>query len=117
MPGVESRTTCSSACRGRYGPPSVVSTRRSRMRAADPGPGRDLLDDLALRVGVVLNERPLTFHEFALRRLVQGAVVVVGSEPIPEPDHPVHLDTAGREDVEVDVRIRPLEEAGAVPLG
>src|SRR5213592_2131765 len=139
MPGSESRRRRSCACRGRYGPPSAVSTtgnvrRRPRgggaarsrrflraphdrtdhgsclqerptavsviprpngprnssptpfrrlfsrrpprtavlcVRSRQPGPSRDLLDDLALRVGVVLNVFPVTFDEVLLRPLVQ----------------------------------------------
>src|SRR4051794_24671135 len=51
---------------GRYGPPLAVSTRRAA-RSADPRPAGDPLDDLALRVGVVLNVFPLLLDQLALR--------------------------------------------------
>ena len=83
------------------------SARGSGVRppAARPGPMISSTTS-RLRVGVVLDVLPVPGRELALRPLVQVAIVVVGPQPVAEADHPLELGAAGREDVEVDVRVR-----------
>ena len=78
--------------------------------------GHDLRDDRRLRVRVLLHVLPVAGRQLPLRGRVALSVGVVPAQPVAEQQHPVGLLTAGREDVEIDVRVRPLEQPVLEPL-
>src|SRR5690349_14270145 len=65
-------------------------------------PREDLLDDLGLRVRVVLNVPPFAPRELAFRLLVELAVGVVASQVVAEVEHAVDLRAVRREHMQVD---------------
>ena len=79
---------------------------------------RDMIsvDDRRLRVRVLLHVFPVARRQLPLRGRVALPVGVVPAEPVAKQHHPVRLLAAGREDVEIDVRVRPLEEPVLEPL-
>src|SRR3954449_4845609 len=100
---------------GRYRVTRSLSTRTCLM-AMGEGSLDDPFDNLALGVGVVLDEGPLARRQLALCLLVTDALVVVGAQAVAKSQHPVDLDAALAERVQVDVRVRPLEQAVLEPL-
>jgi hypothetical protein len=54
--------------------------------------------------------------EFALGAHVAFLRRVVGAQPVPEAQHPLHLGRARAEDVHVDVGVRPPEQAVLEPV-
>src|SRR6185369_9958347 len=101
---------------GRYRVARSLSTRGGPAVLGE-APRDDALDDLALRIGIVLDEDPVTGGQLPLRRDVPRALVVMRAEPVAEGEHPGDLGRAGAEDVEVDVRVRTLEQPVLVPRG
>jgi hypothetical protein len=75
------------------------------------------VDDGGLGVGVLLHVSPVARGQLALGGDVELAVVGVHAEPIAEEQHAVDLGAAGREDMQVDCAVRPLEEAVLEPPG
>ncbi len=55
-------------------------------------------------------------RELPLRSRVALAVGFVRAQPVAKQQHPVRLFTAGRKDVEIDVRVRTLEDPVLEPL-
>src|SRR6478752_2580065 len=100
---------------GRYRVTRSLST-RTWLVAIGEGSLDDAFDDLALGVGVVLDEGPLARGQLALGPLITDALVVVGAQAVAKRQHAVDLPAAVAECVEVDVRVRPLEQAVLEPV-
>src|SRR5262245_36695676 len=79
--------------------------------------GEDLSDDGALGVRVLLEVLPIARRELALHLRIQLAIRRVRPQVVAESEHPLDLFAACREDVQVDVRVRSLEQAVLIPLG
>src|SRR6478609_1393990 len=99
---------------GRYRLARSLSTRRGPAGLGQTSRD-DPLDDLALRIGVVLDEDPVTGGQLPLRRQVPLPLVLVRAEPVAEGEHPGDLGRPGAERVEVDVDVRTLEQPVLVP--
>jgi len=78
--------------------------------------GDDRLDDVGLRIGVVLDVGPVLGRQFALRPLIQVTILVVAPEPVAERQDPLDLGAAGRKNVHVDVRVGALQDTMLVPV-
>src|SRR6478752_3683878 len=100
---------------GRYRVTRSLST-RTCLVAIGQRPRDDPLDDLALGVGVELDVGPLARGQLALGLLVPDALVIVGTQAVAKGQHPVDLQAALAERVQVDVRVWPLEQAVLEPV-
>src|SRR5215469_2490532 len=95
---------------------SKYITRRLGRELARPAPLQNRFDHLGFRVGVLLDVGPAPRGELALGGLVELTIGGVGTQAVPEPQMPVDLRATGREDVQVDVGVRALEQAMLVPV-
>ena len=75
------------------------------------------MDNLGFCVGVVLNVPPRARGQLPLGLLVQKAIVHVAAKPIAKSEHPIDLDTPDRKHVEIDVRVRSLQDSMPIPIG
>src|SRR6476620_6985990 len=101
---------------GRYRLPRSLSTRASGI-SIGVGARDDAFDDLALRVGVVLDVDPVAGGEVALGPQIALPLIVVGAQAVSEGEHPGDLGRPLAEGVEVDVGVGSLEEPVLVPVG
>src|ERR1700730_13642727 len=76
----------------------------------------NFLDHLGFGIGVVLRVLPFPAGKLALGALVELAVRSVAAQPVAEEQHTVNLRAAGRENMQVDVRIWSIEQAMLVPV-
>src|SRR5438132_4614497 len=76
----------------------------------------NLLDYRGLGIRIVLRVLPVLASKLPLGALVQPAIGCVAAQPVAEEQHAVDLRAAWREDMEVDVSVRPLEHAVLVPV-
>jgi hypothetical protein len=77
--------------------------------ALSPRSRENLLDHRSLGIGVVLRVLPVLSSQLPLGALVQLTIGCVAAQPVVEEQHAIDLRAARREDMEVDVRVRPLE--------
>lgn len=85
-------------------------------RCCPPGAVEDLIHDIVLGVGVVLHVGPVLGCQLQRDLRVEVAIGIMCADMIAEAQVPRRLLRATREDMQVDVRIRALEDAMLFPL-
>src|SRR5258708_26046826 len=89
--------------------PLLFSTSSPRLRY-------NLLDHRGLGISRLLLVLPVLASKLPFGALVQLAIGCVAAQPVAEEQHAVDLRAARREDMEVDIRVRPIEHAVLVPV-
>src|SRR6188768_699368 len=100
---------------GRYRLPRSLSTRVGVV-AIGKGALDDAFDDLAFRVGIVLDVDPVAGGQLALGPQIALPLIVIGSQAVSEGEHPCDLGRPLAESVEVDVGVRTPEEPMLEPV-
>ena len=82
-----------------------------------PGSCDDLLDDESLGIGVILDILPFLPGQSQLSACVQITISGIASQPVPEHQYAVDFRTAGREYVQVNFGVPPVEHPVFEPVG
>src|SRR5262249_59286606 len=117
--GPPGRGPRSRACRGSSRAPPRRRRRSGRSRGSPRSCARareDLLNDLALGVGVVLDVPPAPRRELAFRARVEVTVVGMRAEPVAEAEGALELLALGVVDVQVHRRVVAAPHAVLAPL-